>query len=169
MKEIPLRNRKGEVIAHTIVDDADFGWLNQWIWSLHSNGRVYRHVSKGGRSTMPLIHRVIVGATSPSIEVDHINGNPLDNRRENLRLCTRKENARNRRKSRNCSSRFKGVSWNQRSQKWHAYIYVGDRQRNLGKYDDENQAAQAYDKAARELHGDYAKPNFIDNSINPDL
>src|SRR5207253_3852593 len=95
----------------------------------------------------------------PSQEVDHRNGDGLDNRRENLRLVAHAQNCRNQR-LRPHSSRFKGVTFNRELGRWHAAIMVDYRRIHLGTFDSEEEAALAYDEASRELHGEYGRPNF---------
>lgn len=93
---------------------------------------------------------------------DHRNGNGLDNRRANLREATRTENNRNVGQRSDNTSGFKGVSWNKQRQKWVAYIMIDKRQRFLGHYDNPEDAAHAYDAAAREGFGEFAWVNLPD-------
>ena len=157
-KRIPLTQGK-----FAIVDEADFEWLNQWKWYAAKHGKAYYAVRgiriKGKRHGIQM-HRVIL-EPPPGLESDHINNDGLDNRRTNLRLCTRSQNKANSRKSANCSSRYKGVSWNRRSRKWTAYITTNYRRRHLGCFNDEEQAAAAYNVAARDNFKEFAKPNLI--------
>lgn len=95
----------------------------------------------------------------PKLQVDHINGDRSDNRIDNLRVATVQENNRNS-KSRTGSSKYKGVSWHVQSLKWQAICSDGIKNRHLGIYTSEEEAARAYDKAARAWHGDYARLNF---------
>ncbi len=91
------------------------------------------------------------------LTVDHINGDPLDNRRENLRIATRQENQRNRRGW--GRSGFKGVLFRAKRQRWEAYIQVGTRVFSRARHTAE-EAAIAYDDMAREHFGQFARLNF---------
>ena len=91
--------------------------------------------------------------------VDHINGNKADNLIENLREATRSQNLQNQRR-RSGSSRFKGVTWHSAAKKWHAQIRLDKHNYRLGYFEDERKAAEAYDTAAVEKFGSFAKLNF---------
>lgn len=106
-----------------------------------------------------MLHRLIMNAAD-DVHVDHINGDGLDNRRENLRIVTPQLNQANSRKHAEARSRFKGVSWSEAAQRWRAYIAVGRKQTHLGLFDDEISAARAYDAKARELFGEHAFTNL---------
>ena len=113
-----------------------------------------------------LFHRLIMEIHHPELrnnlelQVDHINGNRLDNRKENLRLATPQQNQMNRKSHRNSTSKYKGVSWDKSRNKWRALIMIDNKYKHIGRYQDEREAALAYDKAARELFGEYAHLNF---------
>jgi hypothetical protein len=93
--------------------------------------------------------------------VDHKNLNTLDNTRTNLRLATRSQNMFNRNKIKsNTSSRFRGVCFDKRRKKWCAYITVEGKRIWLGTFDNEIDAAMAYDAAAKKYHGEFARLNF---------
>ena len=121
-------------------------------------GRVYAVTNvRGKRGTTLGMHRLILSTTSK--EVDHIRGSGLDNRLYNLRPATTRQNQQNRSKSLGTSSQFKGVSWNKRVQKWHAYIRHYKKRVHLGFFDDEHEASAVYNKAATRLFGKFARLN----------
>jgi hypothetical protein len=103
------------------------------------------------------MHRLIINAPLGK-EVDHINGDSLDNRRDNLRLCTRQQNCCNRKHQIKAKSKYKGV--HPRKDKWAAVIRFKKRLRHIGVFETEVAAAMAYDDKARELFGDFAFTNF---------
>lgn len=165
MKRIPLS--RGMIAT---VDDEDYARIatNKWFAQQGARAWYAKREAKHGRaapSHMVYMHREIVNAP-PGSEVDHINGDGLDNRRSNLRVSTRRENARNLRKKPGCASRFKGVA-RTRGGRWRAYISDAERyangkarQRALGSFDSEIDAARAYDAAARLSFGSFASLNF---------
>jgi hypothetical protein len=138
-----------------LVDAADFEQVGRHTWHV-SGGSDYARATVGGKTVA--MHRLIMNAP-PGKVVDHINGHRLDNRRSNLRICTRAENLWNARKGRG-TSRFKGVFWDSRRHKWGACIHRDGKGYWLGHFTDEVAAAQAYDRAARELFGAFACLNF---------
>lgn len=97
----------------------------------------------------------------PSVVVDHVNGNGLDNRRCNLRVCTPQQNAFNSKPVRGSRSKFKGVKYNTACKnKWTARIRINGKQVDIGRFETEEEAARAYDKVAKEVQGDFAWLNF---------
>lgn len=110
-----------------------------------------------------LAHRVIMAMALGEwfdATVDHVNGDKTDNRRSNLRLANRAEQARNTSSAKNGTSKYLGVSYRAERGNWRAVIFVDRKQRYLGSFDNEIDAAKAYDKAAREHFKDFARCNF---------
>ena len=91
---------------------------------------------------------------------DHLNHNPLDNRRKNLRLSTDEQNRKNRRKYSNNRSGYKGVSFSKRESKWVANLMIQGKYKHLGYFESKEDAAHAYDEAARINYGEFACLNF---------
>ena len=140
-----------------IVDAEDYMLLNSLAWHVNSAG-----YAKHGTNT--LMHRLIMDAPAGYV-VDHINGNPLDNRKSNLRICTQAENLRNQRKTHaQRSARYKGVSIT-RNGKWRARITLNQKWYSLGHYATPEEAAVAYNEAAKELHGEYACLNVLPTAV----
>ncbi len=151
---IPLSNG-----GNTIVDPQDQD-LGQFKWSSNERGRVIRKVE----GTLVKLHKVVAERMGISSEVDHANGNTLDNRRSNLRAATRSENNSNRQKfsSGTPASKYKGVQFTHG--KWAASIQKDKERKWLGYFKHEDSAAKAYDIAAKELHGEFAVLNFPDDN-----
>jgi hypothetical protein len=106
------------------------------------------------------LHRFIMGFGPGDPDVDHINANNLDCRRSNLRACTDFENLMNLRKRRDSKSPYKGVALRKENGTWHAQIQAHGKIYRLGTYRTPEEAAHAYDDAARRLHGEFARLNF---------
>lgn len=165
-----------------LVDDKDFAWLSEFKWhTLRKPGRVEPRTAisrevdgKNWYRTMTM-GRLVMGDPDGA-DVDHINRNPLDNRRENLRLCSRSQNAMNRGKNRSwrggaTSSKYRGVYRKRCMQGggkwgpyyyWVAYIKAEGKQKSLGHYKTELEAAKAYDAGAKKYFGEFASLNFPD-------
>lgn len=155
MKTLPLS--RGMV---AIVDDADFESVSQFKWYAFKSRRVFyaaRNVKRAdGSKGIQFMHNFLI----PSAEqVDHCDGDGLNNRRFNIRPCTHQQNRMGRqRKAAGKTSRYRGVRLHEG--RWQARIQIDRRQITLGRFPDERDAALAYDRAARELFGDFAAPNF---------
>jgi hypothetical protein len=140
-----------------IVDDCDYERLSGFKWYASLEGK--RFYAVHGRKQKIRMHRLILYAPRGK-EVDHINGNTLDNRRGNLRLATRAQNGRNRRISRTNTSGFKGVHLHKRTGRWNAQIKFRGKIYNLGCFDTPEEAAREYDRAARLAFGKFSRLNF---------
>ena len=146
-----------------MVDDADFDWLNQWKWHIeNSRGKKYgrRSVMRKGNS----MHREIMGFPKGK-EIDHIDGNGLNNQKENLRICTPLENHKNR--VLNKGRKYKGVflcKRKNRIKRWHTTIIHNHKKIFLGIFLTEIEGALAYNKAAEKLHGEFARLNEVGNA-----
>lgn len=161
MRYIKLTKNK-----EAIVDNDDYEWLSKYNWCAkeHKNeGRFYAVRGEGPRKTMKIIrmHRVILNAPKGS-EVDHINGNTLDNRKSNLRIVSRNENAKNMKKHKDGLAKYKGVSKlsNGKTNPWRARIWTDNKELSLGAYKTQEEAALVYDLAAILYFGAYAHTNF---------
>lgn len=161
MKEIKLTQGK---IA--IVDDADFEWLNQWkwyaYWSRHYWYAIRTDCSFQEKRTVRM-HRAILeyhGFDLTGLDVDHINHDGLDNRLINLRPATRNQNQQNQYPVRGMN-KHKGVHWHSWHHKWTAQIRNNSHLIHLGYFDNEKEAAIAYNAAARVLFGEFAHLNKI--------
>lgn len=150
-----------------VVDEEDLSKVEHLRWYAISGaytsyaGHACRR--QNGRQIHLRMHRVILGSPQ-GVEVDHINGDGLDNRRKNLRLCSHTENVRNSRSYRGASV-YKGVGRNTYTsvrgwRKWVAKIRVNKHLLWLGTFDTEADAARAYDCAAQKHFGEFARPNF---------
>lgn len=160
MKEIALTNG-----GTALVDDEDFESLNRFKWRRSDQGKGHyavrnEGVYKLGTFKLILMHRAIKDAQKGQI-LDHINGNGLDNRKDNLRFCTHAQNMQNQR-SKNVAgtSRYKGVHWHPRGNSWRARIVVNKKSISGGCYAIEADAAKAYDALAAQHFGEFARLNF---------
>lgn len=155
-----IRLTRGEVAR---IDPSDAEIVARHSWRLGVDGgtkrKKYAMTTVGEKSI--LMHRLIMDPRQ-GFEIDHINGDGLDNRRSNLRVCTRKQNQQNMRTRRsNRVSRFKGVAYYRHGKsRWGARIGIDGKDIHLGMFSTEEGAARAYDKAARQHFGEFAQPNF---------
>lgn len=162
MKEILLTQNQ---IA--LVDDEDFDFLMQWKWYVVVERKKYLYVARkqkaeeyklSGIRKSIFMHRQIMTASSEEL-VDHRDGNGLNNQRSNLRVCNYKQNMYNS-ASWGEYSKYKGVSWHKRKNKWISSITIEGKRFHLGYFDSEEDAARAYDEQAKKYHGDFARLNL---------
>lgn len=161
MKEIPLTHGK---VA--LVDDADYEMLiamGKW----HCNREGYAAktvyaptVNRVRRQITLSMHRLIMN-TPDSLETDHIDRNKLNNQRSNLRICTKSENQGNVGNRKDNTSGYKGVSWSKGKKKWVAQISIKGKIKYLGQFINSTIAAKAYNAAALEYYGEFARLNDV--------
>ena len=147
MKQIQMKT--GEVI---LVDDEDYDSLITHRWHI-SKGYAWTRKYGKNPSRTPM-HRILMSPPQGFV-VDHINGNPLDNRKTNLRICTEAENNRNVSIQSRSTSGLKGVSWYSAGNKWKAQIKVNGKRIHIGYFTNKEEAYEAYCKKGRELHGEF--------------
>lgn len=156
-KNIYLKNKN----CYTKVSIEDYDKFKTYSWHLTNQGYVEytKRISKTEAKYYKL-HRCVLHITDPSISIDHINHDRLDNRRSNLRSCTREENLRNKKSLRNSISSYKGVYLTTSKKHWQASIYANKRRRNIVGINHEIIAALIYDLLAIEEHKNFAYLNF---------
>lgn len=145
------------------IDEEDYELVSQYSWWIckpkygKAYAQAYSHRAEG-RKYYVYMHCLIMGQKG----IDHIDGNGLNNQKSNLRFATNAQNQANIKKRPGCSSKYKGVSWNTARSVWIAEINNKGRHIHLGTFTDEEEAARTYDKAARELQGEFAQLNFTE-------
>lgn len=146
-------------------DDADAELLSGWRWHIHRAGtNSYVRGSKAGHKGQVYMHRLLTSAPK-QFDVDHINGDGLDNRRENLRLCTRSENNANRHRIQSKTSPVKGVHFETCTGRWRAEVHWQGKRHTLGRFDHLEDAAEAYAAKAAELFGSFANPSRVVSAV----
>ena len=165
MKQIQLGGHKkgSRIRGYAIVDDEDYEVLNAFKWYAMKHGNTFyavRAISNGkGRQKTISVHREIL-KPKKGLLCDHVNHNGLDNRRENLRVCTHQENMYNMQISRkNNTSGYKGVVFYKPYKKWCAQIRFQNKGKTLGYFSNPRDAARAYNEAALKYHGTFANLN----------
>lgn len=170
MREIPLT--QGFV---ALVDDEDFDLLNQWKWYVMKHKQftyAIRSIAQKGKNAKTIyMHRIIIGVNNPKIFIDHRDHDCLNNQKYNLRSVTRQQNSKNRTSMIGSTSKYLGVHFKEiefingytvhRKQKWCAQIHHQGKTVRLGRYENEIDAALAYNKAAKKYHGEFANLNVV--------
>ena len=153
-KEIELKNG-----MKVIVDDEDYDYLIEYNWRALKNGKTFYAIfgkRVNGKYSNVWMHRMIMDAKNRESEVNHINHNGLDNRKENLRITTHDKIIVQSSVRSNKNTKYKGISFHKPSGKWRARININGKTKYLGYYENEIIAANAYEKKAVELHGEFA-------------
>lgn len=156
MKEIKLsQHGKNRGLYVALVDDDDFDYLNQFKWQVQANK--YGLYAKRHMNGLTIrMHWDIMGGKL----IDHIDGNGLNNQRNNLRFCTHSQNAMNKKSDKNTTSKYKGVCWYKTRSVWVGQIGINGKSTCLGYFTDEIEAAKAYDREAKILFGEFARLNL---------
>lgn len=148
MKQIPLTKNK-----FALIDDEDFERVSQRKWSCGSKGH---GPQTAGPGAYPIaMHKFILEDYSSQL-YDHINRNPYDNRRCNLRKATKSQNSMNRGLPKHNKSGYKNIHWYKSRNQWRVYLTVNGNWKSIGYFNDLNDAILARDKALREYHGEFA-------------
>jgi hypothetical protein len=152
---------------YALVDPSRFHELTGYDWCAKKNATTYmavRFTPQGSYNIPVYMHRQILNTQKGQI-VDHIDRNGLNNTIENLRFATKSQNGCNKQGRRNTSSKYKGIAWNRHTQRWIATIYFDGKRMHLGYFDSENDAAKAYDTAAKKYHREFAYLNFPEKKV----
>lgn len=155
MKEIKLNGKNG-IGKVTIVDDVDFEWLNKYTWNVVDG---YARATVDGVSDT-FMHMILITRTNGQ-QIDHINRNRLDNRRENLRLCTRSENQYNIGLRKDNRSGARGVYYHIRDKRWIAKTKVQGERIHIGSFKTKEDAVIAYNEFVKKHHKEFAFVNPI--------
>lgn len=146
------------------VNKEDFPSLSVFKWRVAKRGKkIYctRDKMINGKNTKVYMHRQLMGLPyGDRRQVDHKDGDGLNNTRENLRVCTASQNMKNGSVHTDSVSGLKGVSWNKQKGKWAVYISSGSLRKCVGLFEDKFEAALAYDNSAKEIHGEFARLNY---------
>lgn len=156
MIELPLVNSPFK----TIIDEDDYDVVSKFSWRINTQG----YVCCVNLGKYMLMHRLILNILEDDkLIADHENHNKLDNRKNNIRICTKLENNKNIKKYTNkeYTSKYKGVYWQKDTSRWRAQIHYDGKRKSLGYYSIEEHAAIAYNSAAIELHGEFACLNVL--------
>lgn len=147
------------------IDEEDMAYLAMYNWYISDHGYL---IYKPTKQPYIRFHRLIINCPD-NMYVDHIDGNKLNNQKYNLRICTQLQNTSNRKLNKNSTSGYKGVCWCKRKEKWIAHIRFNGFKKTLGRYDNIIDAALAYDNAAKEHFGEFAKLNFPEEWVYDDI
>jgi hypothetical protein len=135
--QIPVGGPRAKHRGVALVDHADADAISAYRWHMSSNGYAQRNDRSGSKSLTVLMHRSLLGLSpGDPRQADHINGDRLDNRRVNLRVCTNAENHQNRH-----DRRYRGATWHTHRNRWRAHVTLDGRHHHLGLFDTQADAA----------------------------
>lgn len=143
----------------TVVDAEDYDFLSQWRWYANKRPHTFyaiRSTQTENGNRCVRMHSLILG-TPKGLCSDHRNGNGLDNRRSNLRICTSEQNSRNKKMAKNNTTGCKGINWEANLNKWRVRIGIDGKRLFLGRYDDINEAIAVRLAKEKELYGEYRR------------
>lgn len=156
--EIFLIDRNNEICAKAIIDIEDIDKVKNIKWHRSDLQRNTYYCMSNNR-TYRRLHRLILGITEPNIFIDHINHNGLDNRKENLRICTNQENIQNCLTPKNNKSGCRGVYWAKDKNKWTVQVSINNKTKYIGRYNSYEEAVEARKEAALKYYGQFANEN----------
>jgi len=155
---IKLYNMKCKEVGEAIIDAEDYEKCKGLKWHQDCNGYVVYDSLQDGKIVRTFLHHLILGKKA---KIDHKDGTGLNNKKDNLRFCTRVENAQNRKLNLNNKSGYKGVCWGKEKGMWMAYITYNCKRKFLGYFDDVVEAAEHYNAACLKYHKDFARLNGV--------
>lgn len=162
MKEIKLT--QGKVV---LIDDEDYELVSKYKWCAIKSycGIFYAiaNIYKNKKRTTLFMHRLIMGINDRKLDIHHADEDGLNNQKNNLKVMTRSQHHMTKNKRKNCSSKFKGVTWYKQDKKWQAEIQVNGHKKYLGRFDSEEEAAKTYNIVAQKYFDEFVKLNFIDD------
>lgn len=162
-------NSKKHGRKEILLDNEDYKILSKFKWSIIKDGNTYyasrqielpRIEPNRRKRRRVIMHREILGITDPKIFGDHKDGNGLNNQRNNIRIADQRQNMGNQRKRKGATSKYVGVCWVKKRNKWMAFLQTNGISNNIGFYEREIDAAKARDIEAAKIFGEHAKLNF---------
>lgn len=160
MKSFTINSKHGKF--KVLVDNEDYTKVINHKWNISKSSNKYFRVECNEPGFKVRLHRFILGLNVGDPEVDHINRNPLDNRKNNLRIVNRTAQVRNTSSRQNSISKYVGVSFDKKNKKWVAQLKINNKIVYYKRFDNELDAAKNRDKAAKKYHGEFASLNFKD-------
>lgn len=161
MKKIQLggHRKNSDIKGYAMVDNDYFDLLSEFKWCLNHNGYAVTRRKHNQKGKLTFMHHIVFGTFPSDGLIDHINRNPLDNRKSNLRVANKSENGMNRQENKNNTSGFKGVTYLKKNNKWMAGIKINYKRKYLGSFNTALKASKAYDKEAKKQFGNYSYLN----------